>query len=219
VAKGTGARRSGSRQQSPPAPPSPPRNQGIRLWLAALAVAFAQLAMGESGLHGQTLFGALIASTIATALVAAFFNHLTNWFPRLDLARRLRAVAQPKAFFFLFCLAVVASWLLDYTARISVATTPAGSYQAPQAQAQKFPLIPSHARLHFGTGSNRAQPYGKQENVHAWNSINTGSSQGPTGQMVVFERTFITVVRNRQKFLNCTSIKSAVVIVPFLSMT
>ena len=167
-----------------------PRHRAIRVSASGSSISsgIRSARQGRTGLHGQTLFSALIASTIATALVAAFFNHLTNWFPRLDLARRLRAVAQPKAFFFLFCLAVVATWLLDYTARIRAATTRAGSYQAPQAQAQKFPLLPTHAHLHFATGSNRAQPFGKQENVHAWNSINTGNSLGPTGQMVVFEQ-------------------------------
>jgi hypothetical protein len=209
VAKGTGARR--TRTQAPPPARPPPRNQGIRLWIGALAVAFGQLALGETGLHGQPLLAAFIALAIASALFAIFFNHFATWVPRLELPRRLQRVARPQAFFGLLCLVVIASWLLDYYARVGAAIVPGGSYQAPQSQGKIFPIIPTHARLRFPIGTSQAQAIGIQENIWSWNTVATESKlEGPSGRMMVKEwivvLVFLEPTQGSQFYVHSTNV-------------
>jgi hypothetical protein len=91
--------------------------------------------------------------------------------PNLELARRLRYLATPRAFFVLFCSLAIIIWLLDFGSRVGATAVPGGSYQAPQQHGQAVPSVPTHARLRFPAGTTQTQAIGAQENIWSWNTI------------------------------------------------
>ena len=182
MSKGTEARKRPSRREQESQEENKRirgERQSIQLFIAGLGVVTAQLALAEVGLHGPIVFWISITLTVMLWLFALFFNKIATSFPSVQL--RLRTLARPQALFTLLCGFVILAWILDYSARVSLAAISGGSFQSPQAQAQAqaneaLPLIPTHARLEFpiaGHGA-MAQAIGPQDNIFRWNLVNTG---------------------------------------------
>ena len=128
MAKGTGTQRSGTRQQTPsplrpPRTPQPPPSniQGIRLFIGSLAVTSGTIALSESGMHGWPLLIASSAFTFFAALLAILFERISQWYPKLELPRRLRVLGQPRAYFVLFCVVVSTGWFFDLYTKLTSA--------------------------------------------------------------------------------------------------
>jgi hypothetical protein len=156
-----------------------------------LVAIFAQLAMGEAGVHGETYLRLLIGGGVACALLAMFFDRISSRLPSLNLPNKLQLLARPRAFLALLVTFAAITWLLDYQARVTVTSVPGGSYAA-ERQPETLPLIPTHARIAFPEGTKRGNANGTQENVWYWNTINTGAIMGE--EKYVFERTYILIV-------------------------
>jgi hypothetical protein len=190
VAKGRGAPTS-----SPARPPRPPSSAGIRFFIGAIAVALGQVAIGETGMHGLPLLIVSSAFAVLAALLAIFFDRIANWYPKLELRRRLRVLGEPKAYFVLFCVIIAGSWVMEVSAKVTAAIAPSGSYVTPQSRERNFSIIPTHARLRFPEGAGVAEANGKQENIWSWSSLRMeGGAMVPTGRRPMFDQWLISLV-------------------------